>query len=69
MIARIDAAGPTDAICIEANLISLARIDPFETDLRHTDGERVAVNNSGYARNVSCLRSRTYDRQHREQGV
>jgi hypothetical protein len=43
LVASIDAAGPANTIRIEANLICLGSIYPFETDLRRANGERVAV--------------------------
>jgi hypothetical protein len=48
LIACVDSAGPTITIRVEANLISLGRVDALKADLRRTYSKRVAVNDPWY---------------------
>ena len=49
LVTSVDAASPTDTICVEANLISLGRVYALKADLRRADGQRVAVNDPWHA--------------------
>src|SRR5258708_3616519 len=57
LVARGDAAGPTAAIAIKADLIGFRRIDAGKADLDLSDLNGVTVNNAGLAGNVTRKRS------------
>jgi hypothetical protein len=44
LVTGVDAASPMNTVRIEANLISLGRVDALKPDLRRANGKRVAVN-------------------------
>jgi hypothetical protein len=50
LVTSIDAASPMCTFRVEANLISLGRVDALKADLRRANGQRVAVNDSWHAR-------------------
>jgi hypothetical protein len=49
LIACVDPASPMSTVRIEANLIRLGGVDPFETNLCRADSECVAVNDPWHA--------------------
>jgi hypothetical protein len=51
---------------VEADLVSLGRVNTLETNLGCTNGEGIAVNNSGYAREFGSIRAAS-DEYHRRQ--
>jgi hypothetical protein len=48
LVAGVDTASPMNTVRMEANLIGLGRVDAFKPDLCRTDGQRVAIYNSGH---------------------
>jgi hypothetical protein len=44
LVAGVYAASPADSVRIEANLVSLGRVDSLKSDLRSPDCQRVAIN-------------------------
>jgi len=66
LIARFEATGPLLTTGVEADLISLGRVDTLEANLGCTNGDGIAVNNSGYNHEFSSLRA-VCDKYHRHQ--
>ena len=61
LVTSIDAAGPTDTIRIEANLISFGRVDFFKSDLCRPDDHRVAINDFGTPdKSAACVSEQTW---------
>jgi len=50
LITGFDSAGPASTICVEANLISLGRVNALKADLRRADSKRIAINNPRHTR-------------------
>ena len=50
LVTGVDAASPIKPFCVEANLIRLGSVYPFEAYLRRADGQSVAINDPRHAR-------------------
>jgi hypothetical protein len=65
-VARFEATCPLLTTGVEADLVGLRRVDTLETNLGCTNGEGIAVNNSGYAHEFDSIRA-VSDEYHRRQ--
>jgi hypothetical protein len=64
--ARFEATCPLLTTGVEADLVSLGRVNTLETNLGCTNGEGIAVNNAGHAHEFGSIRA-VSDEYHRRQ--